>query len=92
MDLLVHCAGSPLGAHGPAPVGAFVAGAPKQASIRMAVQPLAMCYPGLVGGTWGPADASIQNNSGLSAWRHPHFGAGRPAVGAIIPPVMPLWH
>jgi len=23
---------------------------------------------------------SIQNNSGLSAWQHPHFGAGRPAV------------
>jgi len=35
------------------------------ALLNMAVEPLAMCYPGLAGGHFeGPATASIQNNSG----------------------------
>jgi len=33
--------------------------------LNMAVEPLAMCYPGLAGGTLRAATASIQNDSGL---------------------------
>src|SRR5262249_52887217 len=42
----------------------------------MAVEPLAMCYPGLVGGTLRPPNSSIQNNSGL-----PQGLAGLSAAG-----------